>query len=160
MDLRKDDLARDLDAAVQTRKELGAEYEAEIVDSFLARLDARLDAQVDARVEERVAERLGSGAYPQRRPSHPGFRLQMLSLVMGVPLSAIATESAGPTGLLVCWAGIVAVNISSALAGKRGGAPECGGPRGPAGGPGTPGHRGARGPVAARAGAGAQGGGG
>ncbi|MEV7182535.1 hypothetical protein [Kitasatospora sp. NPDC093679] len=113
MDLSKDDLARDLDAAVQTRKELGKEYEAEIVDSFLARLDERLDA----RVEQRVTERLGA-AEPVRRPGNPQFKVQVLSLVMGIPLSAIAAESARLPGLIVCWAGIVGINISSARAGR------------------------------------------
>ncbi|MEV8099789.1 hypothetical protein [Kitasatospora sp. NPDC085879] len=114
MDLRKDDLARDLDAALQTRKELGKEYEAEIVDSFLTRLDERLDA----RVEQRVAERLGSAADPGRRPGNPQFKVQVLSLVMGIPLSAIAAESSGLPGLIVCWAGIVGINVSSARAGR------------------------------------------
>src|SRR5689334_21772022 len=113
MDLSKDDLARDLDAAVQTRKELGKEYEAEIVDSFLARLDERLDG----RVEQRVTERRGA-AEPVRRTGNPQFKVQVLSLVMGIPLSAIAAESARLPGLIVCWAGIVGINISSARAGR------------------------------------------
>ncbi|GAA5000646.1 hypothetical protein GCM10025734_35770 [Kitasatospora paranensis] len=113
MDLRKDDLARDLDAALQTRKELGKEYENEVVDSFLARIDSRLDA----RVEQRVAERLGE-AGAERPRGNPHTKIQVLSLVMGIPLSGVAAGTAGLAGLVVCWAGIVGINLSSALAGR------------------------------------------
>ncbi|GAA2130914.1 hypothetical protein GCM10009760_04070 [Kitasatospora kazusensis] len=117
MDTRQDEVKRDLDAAVQTRKELGKEYEAEIVDSFLARLDSRLDA----RVEQRVAERL-AGDSP-RKPGKDGtsqqFKLQVVSLAMGIPLSGIAGGLGGLTGLVVCWAGIVGVNVAGALSDRR-----------------------------------------
>ncbi|WP_405004802.1 hypothetical protein OHV13_11340 [Kitasatospora purpeofusca] len=125
MDTRQDDLRRDLDATLQARKELGPEYESELVDSFLARIDARLDA----RVERRVAERLGpaDGYGPAEGYGRPGYgprrfgrrsaaRLPIVSLVLGIPLSAIAADSGGFLGLLVCWGGIVGVNVSSALA--------------------------------------------
>ncbi|MFE6749184.1 hypothetical protein ACFVGM_25300 [Kitasatospora purpeofusca] len=125
MDTRQDDLRRDLDATLQARKELGPEYESELVDSFLSRLDARLDA----RVERRVAERLGpaDGYGPAEGYGRPGYgprrfgrrsatRLPIISLVLGIPLSAIAAENGGFWGLLVCWGGIVGVNVSSALA--------------------------------------------
>ncbi|MFJ4097299.1 hypothetical protein ACIPYS_37530 [Kitasatospora sp. NPDC089913] len=131
MDTRQDDLRRDLDATLQARKELGPEYESELVDSFLSRIDARLDA----RVERRVAERLGpadgygpaeghgpAGAYarpgygPRRFGGRSATRLPIISLVLGIPLSGIAAGSSGFWGLLVCWGGIVGVNVSSALA--------------------------------------------
>ncbi|WP_043468420.1 hypothetical protein [Kitasatospora sp. MBT66] len=121
MDTRQDDLRRDLDATLQARKELGPEYESELVDSFLARLDAR--------VERRVAERLGpaDGYGPTEGYGRPGYgprrfgrrsatRLPIVSLVLGIPLSGIAAESGGFLGLLVCWGGILGVNVSSALA--------------------------------------------
>ncbi|MFD9127184.1 hypothetical protein [Kitasatospora sp. NPDC059571] len=113
MDLSKDDLARDLDAALQTRKELGPEYESALVDSFLARLDARLDAG---------AERRTAGQADPDRPQRPRggqqFKIQVLSLVMGVPLSGVAAGTCGLAGLVVCWAGIVGINLSSALSGR------------------------------------------
>ncbi len=117
MESRQDELRRDLDAAVQTRKELGPEYEKEIVDSFLARIDARLDA----RAEQRPAGRTPAPAAERERTRGRGtrFTLSVVSLVMGVPLTAIASESAGVTGLIVCWAGIVGVNVSAALGDHR-----------------------------------------
>ncbi|MFF1793172.1 hypothetical protein OG618_15300 [Kitasatospora sp. NBC_01246] len=120
MDTRQDELRRDLDAALQTRKELGEEYESEIVDSFLARLDARLDA----RVERRVAERLdgyGPAEHLRRRSfGRSGSKLPLISLVLGIPLTGIATSgSNGFMGLLVCWAGIVGVNYAAIAADRR-----------------------------------------
>ncbi|MED7952250.1 MULTISPECIES: hypothetical protein [unclassified Streptomyces] len=130
MDTRQDDMRRDLDASLQARKELGKEYESELVDSFLSRIDARLDA----RVERRVAERLGpAGGYdpaeghrphgPGRRPHRPhgsGARVvPIVSMALGIPLSGIAGGTSGIWGLVVCWAGIVGVNVSAALAERR-----------------------------------------
>ncbi|WP_328956552.1 hypothetical protein [Kitasatospora purpeofusca] len=125
MDTRQDDLRRDLDASLQARKELGPEYESELVDSFLARIDARLDARVERRVAERLgpadgygpAEAYGRPEYgPRRFGRRSATRLPIISLVLGIPLSAIAADSGGFWGLLVCWGGIVGVNVSSALA--------------------------------------------
>jgi hypothetical protein len=116
MESRQDELRRDLDAAVQTRKELGAEYESEIVDSFLARIDARMDARTAPRPAapaDRDRDR------DRRHGRGTRFTLSVTSLVMGIPLTAIASESAGVTGLIVCWAGIVGVNVSAALGDAR-----------------------------------------
>ncbi|WP_441245798.1 hypothetical protein [Kitasatospora sp. McL0602] len=107
MDTRQDDLRRDLDAAVQTRKELGSEYESAIIDSFLARLEARA-AQPPAAPAAAPAAKAGSH-----------FKIQVLSLVMGIPLTGIAAGVAGLSGLVVCWAGIVGVNVSAAIADRR-----------------------------------------
>ncbi len=125
MDTRQDDLRRDLDASMQARKELGKEYESELVDSFLSRLDARLDARVERRVADRLGPADGYGpaegyggppGYRPRRFGRSTTRLPIVSLVLGIPLSGIAGGSAGFWGLLVCWGGIVGVNVSSALA--------------------------------------------
>ncbi len=118
MNSRQDDLKRDLDAALQTRKELGQEYETEIVDSFLTRLDARIDAQVDQRVEDRLAQH-GVGNGPRGGRSWPGAgRLPLISLGLAIPLTAIASGEHLP-GMLVCWAGIVGVNFAAAFAGRN-----------------------------------------
>ncbi|MFI6845326.1 hypothetical protein OG535_15490 [Kitasatospora sp. NBC_00085] len=128
MDTRQDELRRDLDATLQARKELGKEYESELVDSFLARLDARMDARLDARVERRVSERLddyGPAEHLRRRPfGRSGNRLPLVSLVLGIPLTAIATDGGtngftGFMGLVVCWTGIVGVNFAAVLSDRR-----------------------------------------
>jgi hypothetical protein len=122
MELRHDELRKDLDAAVQTRKELGSEYESELIDSFLSRMDARLDAQVERRVAERLAEYGPPAPYPGRRgwqERSPRGRFHKFSLVMAIPLSAIGADAQGLGGLLVVWAGIVAVNVAASLSDRR-----------------------------------------
>ncbi|MFJ4192359.1 hypothetical protein [Kitasatospora sp. NPDC089509] len=133
MDTRQDELRRDLDATLQARKELGKEYEDELLDSFMKRLDARLDA----RVERSVAARMDVDGYepshhrdrdrhhgrPHRgwSPNRSGNKLAVVSLALGIPLTAIAAspQSGGFAGLLACWAGIVGVNFAAALGNRR-----------------------------------------
>ncbi|MQS12547.1 hypothetical protein F7Q99_09675 [Streptomyces kaniharaensis] len=128
MDTRQDELRRDLDATLQARKELGKEYESELVDSFLTRLESRLDARLDSRVAHRVAEHLDEYEPARRhRPrrsgwsGRPGSRLAVISLALGIPLTAIASspESGGLVGLFACWAGIVGVNFAAAFGDRR-----------------------------------------
>ncbi|MFB7476130.1 hypothetical protein [Kitasatospora sp. NPDC056184] len=132
MDTRQDGLGRDLDATLQARKELGKEYESELIDSFLSRLDARLDARVERRVSERLGPADGYGHPAEAgRPYGPGYghgahrfgrstaKLPIISMALGIPLSAISGGVAGFWGLLVCWGGIVGVNISAARAERR-----------------------------------------
>ncbi|MFJ8044658.1 hypothetical protein ACIRBX_29555 [Kitasatospora sp. NPDC096147] len=117
MDSRQDELKRDLDAAVLTRKELGKEYEAEIVDSFLARLDSRLDARVEQRVSEQLDGRRRRGGGEGGGGGGP--KLPIVSLALGIPLSGVAGGTGGVWGLVVCWIGIVGVNMANALSSHR-----------------------------------------
>ncbi len=112
------ELRKELDATLQTRGELGPEYESELVDSFLEKVDRRLDSVIERRVRRQVAEertaaaRGARGARDGHAPDGPGavFGLAAISLVLAVPLSAIAVAHADLPGLLICWAGIVGVN--------------------------------------------------
>ncbi|MCW5951076.1 MAG: hypothetical protein KIT69_02295 [Propionibacteriaceae bacterium] len=47
------------------------------------------------------------------------FVLALLSMVMGIPISAIASGNAGLPGLLVAWIGIVLVNVVYAWGRRR-----------------------------------------
>lgn len=112
------ELRRELDATLQTRRELGPEYESELVDSFLEKIDRRLDSVIERRVRRQTAEQQMAAARGARAPrggespEGPGtvFGLAAISLVLAIPLSAIAAVNAGLPGLLVCWAGIFGVN--------------------------------------------------
>ena len=121
-ELKQDtDLRGDLDAAVETRKELGPAYEAELVESFLEKLEQHVDGVVDKRVRRQLAEQqmvIARGGRPAAAPPEglgPAFGLAALSLVLAIPLSAIAAVNVGFAGLLVCWGGIVGVNACYAL---------------------------------------------
>ena len=125
MDARDPELMRELDATLQTRRELGKEYEDELIASFLEKVEQRLDGVVDKRVRRQMAEQqmivargssrpqdAGSPSYPDGLAARIG--LAVASLVLAIPLSAIAAVNTGLSGLLVCWAGIVAVNGAQA----------------------------------------------
>jgi hypothetical protein len=133
------ELRKELDATLQTRKELGSEYESELVESFLA----KLDKDVDRRVRRQLAEQqiqVARGSRPPRGGPGGGFGpggfgerfgVAIASMALAVPLSAIAAVNAGLVGLLVCWTGIVGVNAVHsvgfrALLGGRGGRTERG----------------------------------
>ncbi|MFJ8626787.1 hypothetical protein ACIRD3_28665 [Kitasatospora sp. NPDC093550] len=126
MDTRQDDLRRDLDATLQARKELGKEYEDELLDSFMKRLDARLDARVERSVARRLDDepRSHHDRHRARRQGwgkRSGTGLAVVSMAFGIPLTAIAGDAAngGFAGLMVCWAGIVGVNVAAAFGERR-----------------------------------------
>ncbi|MDF3293714.1 hypothetical protein [Streptomyces silvisoli] len=120
------ELKKELDATLQTRKDLGPEYEAELIDSFLEKVDQRLDSQVERRVRRELAQQRMAGARVDPAGSRRGrsgdhdnrnrrFGIAGISLVLAVPLSAIGVVNAHLPGLLITWAGIVGVNIAHSL---------------------------------------------
>ncbi|MFG2286032.1 hypothetical protein ACGFOU_08195 [Streptomyces sp. NPDC048595] len=118
------ELRKELDATLQTRKELGPAYESELVESFLE----KLDESVERRVRRQLAEQqlhVARGARPPHTAQSGNsdfwerFGVAALSLVLAVPLSAIAVSSAELPGLVVCWAGIAAVNAVHSVGIRR-----------------------------------------
>ncbi|MCS0603010.1 hypothetical protein NX794_17580 [Streptomyces sp. LP11] len=115
------DLRKDLDATVRARRELGEEYDSALVDSFLEKVEQRIDGAVDRRVRRQLAEQQMAAARDTRR-SRPadadtwaerhGFAL--ITLVLTIPLSAIAGAFAGLPGVIAAWVGIVGVNAVQA----------------------------------------------
>ncbi|MEU9032391.1 hypothetical protein AB0D46_33785 [Streptomyces sp. NPDC048383] len=113
-----EDLKKELGATLDARRELGPEYEAALVESFVEKVDTQVRRRL---AEERLlAARGGSpdpavtavGNFGER------FGFAVITLVLAVPLSAIAATQAHLSGLLVCWAGILGVNFIHAS--KRG----------------------------------------
>jgi hypothetical protein len=115
---RDDELKKDLGAVLEARKDLGTEYESALVESFLAKVDARLDSQVEKRVRRELAEQtMDHHRETRRRPGHRSRRPGLMataSMAFAIPLSAIGAVNAGIPGLLITWAGIVAVNVANA----------------------------------------------
>ncbi|MGW2330816.1 hypothetical protein ACWC5C_34405 [Streptomyces sp. NPDC001700] len=127
MDAHDPELKRELDATLQTRKELGAEYESELIDAFMEKVERRFDDTSDRELRRQRAERQMAAARGARPYAGGGggeaagvgfgerFAFVGVSLVLAVPLSAIGVVNAGLPGLLVTWAGIVGVNAVHAL---------------------------------------------
>jgi hypothetical protein len=114
------DLRGELEATVRARAELGEDYDTALVDSFLEKVERRIDDAVDRRVRRQLAERQLADARTARRPGagdswaeRYGFAL--ITLVLAIPLSAIAGGMAGLSGMVVAWLGIVGVNAAQAV---------------------------------------------
>lgn len=107
----------ELRASLEARRELGPEYEGELVEGFLERLDQAIDARVDSRLEQRRA------AAPPAKGGMDGGRLALgiVTTALGVPLTAIVTNSAHGSAALVVviWVAIVLVNLAAALGRRR-----------------------------------------
>ncbi|MFB7633767.1 hypothetical protein ACFC0M_22880 [Streptomyces sp. NPDC056149] len=113
------ELRKELDATLQTRKELGPEYESELLESFLEKLDQTVDRRVRRQSAEQQMQ-VARGTQPPRRADAgtefwQRFAVAVVSLVLAIPLSAIAVVNAGLVGLVVCWAGVVGVNAVHSL---------------------------------------------
>ncbi|MDT3395824.1 hypothetical protein RKE29_04055 [Streptomyces sp. B1866] len=130
MDARDTELKKELDATLATRKELGPEYEAELVEAFLEKVEKRFDDTADRHVRRQLAEQqmtAARGGRPQVAGGRAGqgegmgvgerFGFVTVSLVLSIPLSAIGAVNAGLAGLLVTWAGIFGVNAVHASGG-------------------------------------------
>jgi anti-sigma factor RsiW len=90
----------ELQAALRARRELGAEYEPQIVDSFLERIEKRLDERVKARPVRRDE--------PEHRMVTP---MVLGSLGLAIPLIGIAGATAGAAGVALVCVAIVLVNL-------------------------------------------------
>jgi hypothetical protein len=99
----------ELDAALQARRELGDEYEPQVVDSFMERVERRID------------ERL-RGSRPARSQSEARGSITPLalgSIALGIPITAVALSNApGGGGIVVAiiaWIAIALINIAVAF---------------------------------------------
>lgn len=125
MDAADTELKKELNATLQARGELGAEYESALVESFLEKVEQRLDGTLDRRVRRHLAEQQITVARGARAPEPPlghfgeRFGFGIISLVLAIPLSAIGVANAGIEGLVVAWLGIVGVNVFQAGHGGR-----------------------------------------
>ena len=111
----RDELRRDLAATVSARQELGRDYETELVESFVDRIDATIAQRVDAAVERSGRDSPNPSADQQR------FVIAIISLGTGIPITAIAGGTADLPGILAAWLGIVGVNAAFALGRRRAG---------------------------------------
>jgi hypothetical protein len=115
------DIRQDMRATIEARRDLGPDYEAALVESFVERLDESIARRVRAEMHA------AGGRSPH--PSHPSpppkggngsVPIALGSMALGIPLTAIAAQSAGPAGLLLVWGSMVAINLAHALGRWRG----------------------------------------
>jgi hypothetical protein len=109
-------------AAAEVHRELGSDYQAAVVDSFLDKVGREIDARVDARMAARAAPQPPE---PARKSMSPAFVL-LSTMALGIPISAIAVAAgqhpAGGLGLLIVWIAITVINVAYAISShQRGG---------------------------------------
>jgi hypothetical protein len=94
----------DVAVSLAVRADLGAEHEPAVIAEFLDRVGAAIDDRVEARLAEHGRSSRGAGAR----------LLPLASLVLGIPITAIAAEQ-GLGAVLVSWGGIAAINVADAV---------------------------------------------
>jgi hypothetical protein len=112
-----DETRKDLRAAVAARQELGPDYEPEIIDSFLEKLEARIAAR-DAVPSKQPAAQYPAERPPQQAPSNNdpgGLALAIVSVGAGIPITAIAATQEGILAIFICWGGLVGINLARSI---------------------------------------------
>jgi hypothetical protein len=116
---RNEETRRDVEAALGARRELGIEYEEAIAAGLLDRVNQL--ALMRASEIRREAERVDQMAEAEKAARHNRLVLGIVSLVLGVPITAISALNVDPglAGVLVSWAGIVGVNVAAGINSRR-----------------------------------------
>ena len=96
----------DVAVTLAVREDLGSQYDPAVIAEFLDRVGGAIDDRVDQRL---AAARLRG---PEK---DSGLPLGIVSLAMGIPITAIAGGVADLGGIALAWAGIAAVNIAHAV---------------------------------------------
>jgi hypothetical protein len=104
-----DEVRKDLRAAVAARQELGPDYEPEIIDAFLEKIDARIAERPVA-----APEPVRTGP-PSKENDPGGLALAIVSVVAGIPITAIAGEMEGTFAVIICWGGLVGINLARSI---------------------------------------------
>jgi hypothetical protein len=98
-------------AAAETHNELGKDYSGAVIESFLEKVGSEIDARVDSRLNRFAPS---APMAKQKRPSSTAG-LGIVSLILGIPITAIVAYSpAHLWGLIVVWLGIAVINIAHA----------------------------------------------
>lgn len=110
-----DDLEHgDIEAALAARRELGASYDAALVDSFADRIEREIERRVGAGVSTREHARRSAEAAGPRQ-----LALGIISLVAAIPISIVLGVNNQAVALLVTLFSIVMVNWAHAWQSTR-----------------------------------------
>ena len=116
---QRSETQRDVEAAWAARRELGPEYDEHIA----AGLADRVEELVAYRTAElRHRREVPDAALEMARTSQrQGFVLGIISLGVGIPITAISATQVDPglIGVAISWAGIVGVNMAHRLGSRR-----------------------------------------
>jgi len=110
----------EIEAVLETRRELGLRYDTELVDGFAERIERAVD--------KRVTDEIATRHFADRAHEAAGKRqlaLGIVSLGAGIPTTAIALAvpengELSFLSLIVAWGGITVVNLAHAFQSRRG----------------------------------------
>jgi hypothetical protein len=97
---------RDVETALEARRELGKEYEPQVIDSFVERIERRLD------------ERVSTPKPTEHRPVSLLLPLGSLGIGIGATGAALGPTNGGAGGIavaIIAWIAIAIVNVAYAL---------------------------------------------
>ena len=97
----KDELEAAIEAAIEARKELGADMEPALIDGFVAR------------IEQRLAERASDNERSLKQKRDHQKEMVLGAMGISVPLMAIAAIFAGLPGIIAVCAAVAVVAIVS-----------------------------------------------
>jgi len=113
----------EIEAVLETRRELGSTYDAALVDSFADRIEAAVVARAAQEVSHRQHGDQAHGTAGIRQ-----LALGIVTGVLGIPVTAIGlnapdSDVAGLLATLIGWSGLVGINVAHALQSRRQGQP-------------------------------------
>jgi hypothetical protein len=105
-----EELQRDAEAALAARMELGPEYNEYVAAGLAERVEDIAEARA-AELRQQALEASRSQAAEQSGRGRQ-FALAIVSVVMGIPITAITASEVDPSvvGVAISWAGLVGVN--------------------------------------------------
>jgi hypothetical protein len=108
----------EFEAALSARKDLGPEMEPALVESFAEKVVAEIRRQQAMNPGPGMSQTLipaGQGRVQRHNRSYSAMGLAITSMVLAIPLTAIALIFGGPLMGILAWAGIVGINFAAAL---------------------------------------------
>ncbi len=103
----------EFEALLETRRELGLRYDAELVDGFAERIEGAVAGRATEQAAQRDLERRHRAAAGGRQ-----LALGILSVVALIPISIVLGLNGALAALLLALAGIVTVNVAHAWLSK------------------------------------------
>ncbi len=104
----------DIEAALAARRELGAQYDAALVESFADRIEREIDRRVTAQVSTHDQGQRASAAAGPRQ-----LALGIVSLLAAIPMAIVLGVNDQTTALFVSLLTIVMVNWAHAWQSRR-----------------------------------------
>jgi len=109
----------EVEAALETRRELGLQYDAELVDGFADRIQAEVERRVGAETRAWQSQQVAHASAGPRQ-----LALGIVSILAGIPITAITLAVpedgiASATAMVLAWGGISAVNVAHAVQARQ-----------------------------------------